>query len=142
MTAKEYLSQIRSLDHSINNSIAEIYRLKSMAVSITIEPKGDSICVSGEKDRMGNIIAKIVDLQKELESDVESYTKKRNELIEKINTLENKEYRDVLTQRFVLCKPFDSIYESIHMSRSKMFYVYDNALEFFGNKYKKELEKI
>ena len=142
MRAREYLGQIRKIDHKINSNLAEIYRLKAMAVSISIEPKGDKIKSSGSKDSLGDAVAKICDLEKEVEAEVDNYIAARKEIISKIESIENIDYRDVLTERYVLCKAFDNIYENINMSRRKMFYTHKMALDFFENVYKDELEKM
>jgi len=141
MTTKVYLGQIRKYDRMINNKLADIYRLKTMAMSMTIEPQADKVQTSGAQDKLGDAVAKIVDLEKEIDRLVDIYVDKRNVIIGQIDALENDEYRDVLTQRFVLCKPFDEIYEEIGMSRRKMFYVYEEAMRFFEKEYGKDYTK-
>lgn len=142
MRAKEYLGQIRRLDHKINSDLAEIYRYRTLAMSITIEPKGDKIKSSGGKDRMAEAVVKIVDLERQINTEVEELIQARQEIVEKINAIENNDYRDVLTERYVLCKAFDNIYENINMSRRKMYYTHKMALEFFENYYRDDLKDL
>ena len=136
MTAKEYLSQIRKYDNMINSKLADIYRLKTMACSMSIEPNDDRVQSSISGDRLSNTVAKIVDMENEVDVLVDTLVQKRNDIISKIDSMENDDYREVLTHRFVLCKSFDSIYEDIHMSRRNMFRVYDKALKEFEIKFK------
>lgn len=141
MTTKDYLWQLKRLRKRIDNKAAEVYKLKSMAYSITIAPSdSERVQTSTTGDRIGSAVAKIVDLENEISDEIDLYTEKRNHILNQIENIGNDEYVDVLTHRFVLEKDFDDIPDEIHMSRRKMFYIYREAMdrfeELYGSEYK------
>ena len=63
---KAYLQKIRLYDTHINNEVAEMSRLKDMVTNITPTLKDDVVSGSGSKDKLGDTVAKIVDLPRSL----------------------------------------------------------------------------
>ena len=84
MDTKQYLGQIERLDRMIQNKLSEIAQLKHMATSITAAPKEVNVQVSSGKDRLGNTVAKLIDLEKETDRLVDEYIDKRKRIIEQI----------------------------------------------------------
>ena len=73
MTTDKYLSQISRIDHAIANKLEEIKRLSDMATSISISPKEVDVQSSGNPDKMGSTVSKIVDLQNEIQTLVDEW---------------------------------------------------------------------
>lgn len=146
MTTKTYLQQLRKYQRMIDNKSSEVYKLRQMANGVSVMPQVIRVQTSPDPDRIGNIVAKIVDLEKEIDEIVDKYIDKRNVIVSQIDNLgdddENTENIDVLTCRFVNCMDFDEIPDEVHMSRRKMFYVYSRALSAFEEKYGKEYRKL
>lgn len=142
MQTKTYLGQIRKYDRMIQNKLSDIYRLEAMAVNMSIAPKNDKVQASGSKDILGDSIAKVVDMKNEVVELVDTYYDKRQTIIKQIDDIPNDEYRDVLTQRFVLCRTFDEIPDEVNMSRRKVFYIYGEALEDFERRYGAEYKRL
>ena len=65
MQTREYLSQIVRFDRMIENRKMEIEQLRSIATSTTIPHKDVNVKSSSDKDKMGNTVVKIVELEKE-----------------------------------------------------------------------------
>ena len=77
MTTDKYLSQISRIDHAIANKLEEIKKLSDMATSISISPKEVDVQSSGNPDKMGSAVSKIVDLQNEIQALVDELVDKR-----------------------------------------------------------------
>lgn len=60
MTTDKYLSQISRIDHAIANKLEEIKRLSDMATSISISPKEVDVQSSGNPDKMGSAVSKLL----------------------------------------------------------------------------------
>lgn len=139
MTTKEYLSQIRRLDMQIQNKLSDVYKLKTMACSVTISDSGDRVQTSGDKDRIGSTVAKIVDLEKEIDSMVDCFVDKRKKIIEQIDNLSDDDYYNVLSMRYVGEKTFDKIAQETNWCLRKVFSIHGKALQEFerlyGNEY-------
>ena len=65
MNTKTYLNQISRLDKMIQNKLSEIYRLKTIACSVTVSTDKEAVDVSSDKDKLGSTVTKIVDLEKD-----------------------------------------------------------------------------
>lgn len=84
MTAKEYLLQIKDLEKAIYNKQVEIYKLECLATSITAPTDREAVQTSGHTDKVGDLSAKIADLQQEIRLEVAEYLKQRQERIKTI----------------------------------------------------------
>lgn len=138
MTTKSYLGQIERLDRMIQNKLSEIYQLKTMACSVTVSNDGERVQNSGDKDRMGTTVAKIVDLERETDKLVDSFVEKRKRIVEQIDSIDNIDYYHVLSMRYVSRNTFESIAEKTNWSIRKVFTLHGNALLEFENKYGNE----
>lgn len=145
MTTKDYLKQIIRYDRIINNKLSEIYQLKSLVSSISVAINDDKVQTSGSKDKLGDTIAKIYDLEREVDAIIDGFFEKKKHIISQIEgivreipTDKGMDYYDVLTARFVKCLDFDDIPDEVNMSRSKVFYIYSEALTEFEKLYGEE----
>lgn len=139
MNTKQYLSQIERLDKMIQNKLAEIYQLKTMACSVTVSNNGERVQSSGDKDRLGSVVAKIVDLENEVNSLVDSFTEKRKHIIQQIDSMDNLDYYQILSMRYVSRLTFEEIAKNTYWSIRKVFSVHGKALlefeELYGSEY-------
>ena len=138
MTTKSYLSQIERLDRMIQNKLSEIYQLKTMACSVTVSNDGERVQNSGDKDRMGTTVAKIVDLERETDELVDSFVEKRKRIVEQIDSIDNIDYYNVLSMRYVSRDTFESIAEKTNWSIRKVFTLHGKALLDFETRYGEE----
>ena len=138
MTTKEYLSQIERLDKMIQNKLSEIYQLKTMACSVGISNEGERIQKSSDKDRMGSAVARIVDLENEIDKLVDRFVSKRGKIISQIDSIENVDYYHVLSMRYVSRDTFEVIAEKTNWSIRKVFSLHGKALLEFERLYGSE----
>ena len=138
MTTKTYLSQIERLDRMIQNKLSEIYQLKTMAGSVTVSNEGERVQTSGDKDRMGSTVAKIVDLERETDELVNSFVKKRKRIIEQIYSIEDLDFYHVLSMRYVARDTFETIAVKTNWSIRKIFSLHGKALLEFEKMYGSE----
>ncbi len=101
MTAKEYLLSIKQLERAIRLKQEEIEELRSLAESITVKTGEEPVQTSGTSDKVGNIVARIVDLQREMEDSVMKYLDKRAECIGLLEKMQNIDEREVLYRRYI-----------------------------------------
>lgn len=138
MTTKEYLSQVERLDRMIQNKLSEIYQLKTMACSVSISADRERVQTSSDKDRLGSTVAKIVDLEREIDNLVDSFAEKRKHIIEQIDSIENIDYYHVLSMRYVSRNTFDDIAKNTNWSIRKVFSLHGKALLEFEKMYGSE----
>ena len=135
MNTKQYLGQIRRYDKMINNKLSEIYQLKTLATSISVATDGDRVQSSGNKDRMGNTVAKLVDLQIETEKLIQMYTEKRQVIILQIDDIADSNFYDVLFHRYIEGKTFEAIAANMNYSWRQVVRIHDDALRAFESQY-------
>ena len=130
--AKEYLERIKMMDAIVDSKLEELAMLKSMVKRITPVMNTTGGGAAGNQDKMSETIAKIVDLQEEINRDVDmvvNLKKDANELLEKIK---RPEYYQVLHKRYVLFKCFEQIAMEMKYSYRGICYVHGRALQAFG----------
>ena len=135
MTTKEYLNQIERMDKMITNKLSEIYQLKIMACSITVSGDSERVQTSGNQDKLGSTIAKIVDLERETDELVDSLVDKRKEILSQIDNMKNIDHYDVLHKHYVERRTFQDIADSENWSIRQVFNIHGRALQEFEKMY-------
>lgn len=127
MTAKEYLLQIRKNDNQINNKLAEISHLREMAMSITSTLKEDVVQTSGNGDKLADTIAKIVDLENEINADVDKLVDTKKEVMSVIDTLEEP-FCNLLYKRYLHYMTWEEIAVEMHYTYQWVCELHGRAL--------------
>ena len=143
-STKEYLSQIDRLEKMIQNKLSEIYQLKTMACSVTVSNDGERVQTSSDKDRLGSTVAKIIDLERETDNLVDSFSNKRKHIIEQIDGIDDVDYYHILSMRYVGKNTFEDIAQKTNWSIRKVFSIHGKALQEFeriyGNEYLENMQ--
>lgn len=138
MTTKQYLSQIGRYERMIDDKLTELYRLRQIASSISISVSDDKIMSSGSQDKMGDAVAKIVDLEKSVEDTITKYTETRQKIIMQIDNMPDINVYSVLFNRYVANKSFEKIADSIGYSVRQTIRIHGIALQEFEKIYGSE----
>lgn len=139
MTTKQYLKQIERLDLMIENKLSEVYNLKEMAVSISSPVNSDRVQSSKTYDKIGDKVARLVDLEREIDEIIDNYVNTRRKIISQIDAMENKNSYSILTDVFVKRIPFKEIFIRMKITERRMYTLYRIALkefeELYGDQY-------
>lgn len=138
MTTKQYLGQIERLGKMIENKLIEVEQIRSMACSISAPIDKERIVSTGSHDQMGEKIAQLVDLERETESLVDSYIRKRKHIISQIDKISVRDQYMILTYKYVQQLEFKEIYMKMNISERKMYSLYGQALKEFEKSYGSE----
>lgn len=131
MDTKTYLGQISKLDFIIKNKVEEINQLRDMACSISVSLKEVNVQSSGEPDKMGSIVSKIVDAEVELAESIEHSFQKKREITQQIEMITNTNQYRVLYNRYVLCKNWKTITSEMECSFRGAMSIHGRALQEF-----------
>ena len=144
MNTKQYLGQIERLDRMIQNKLSEIYQLKTMACSVTVSNDGERIQKSGDKDKLGSTVSKIVDLERETDDLIDKFVEKRKHIVKQIDDMEDIDYYHILSMRYVSRNTFEDISEKTNWSIRKVFLLHGKALlefeKLYGDEYLKNVQ--
>ncbi len=127
--AKKYLEEIAKDDAVIKNKLAEIDQLKSLATSISAATSDTPVQSSGGNDRIGKIVADIVDKENELQKLVDELIYKRNERIKVIEQLEDRLQYNILHKRYLQLMEFEDIADKEHYSKQWIYKMHKQALD-------------
>lgn len=109
MIARDYLIQIKKLDRQIQNKIYEYVQIKEMSVSITVSTEGERVQSSGCKDKIGDLVVKMIAIQE----DINKLIDKRADIIKVIEQVSDADNYDILHKRYVQCMTWEAIATSI-----------------------------
>lgn len=126
---QEYLRQVKKLDANINSKLEQVAHLKAMTLKITTTMKENAISGSGNQDKIGDAIAKIVDLENEINSDIDSYVDKKREVCSIIEAVSNPDQMAVLQKRYLLYEPWEQIALEMHCTYRNVCYIHGRALQ-------------
>ena len=115
MTAKEYLSQYYWAKKDIESKQEEIKQLETLAEYVS--PRAESGGSGGASDKVGNLVAKIVDEKDKLNQQIEELIVKRDEVKSVIHNVSDPVFRQLLTLRYINGYTFERI-------AIEMFYTY------------------
>jgi len=106
---KQQLRQLKQLNNIVQSKLDEIETLNSLAQKMTNVSKNILVQKSTPQDKLSELIPKIVDLKNELKNDVDNLLNLKLNIIEKINNIENNDYKLLLMLRYVNFKTWEEI---------------------------------
>lgn len=131
MTAKEYLSQYRYINTNINSKKAQQQRLRELATDIS--PPSDGGGHSGVSDRVGNITAKIADLDAEINAEIDKLVDVQRDILQTISKVSDDCLRIILTERYINCRTFEQIAVVVNYSYMQTCRLHGKALSAVQN---------
>lgn len=135
LETKKYLSQIERLDRVIQNKLTEIYQLKTMACNIVVSTENERVQSSGDKERMASTVAKIVDIEREIDSLIDVQLERKNTIIGQIESLENNDMYHILFNRYVKRASYGDIAKEMNYSERHIITLHGEALQEFERKF-------
>lgn len=106
---KRYLQQIRLYDSRINTNLEELNRLKAMVTKITPTLKQDVVSGGGSQDKLSDAVAKIVDLEAEIDKEIDFFIDARKAVTRTIDKVDDARLHTVLNMRYVQFKTWEQI---------------------------------
>lgn len=131
--AKEYLMSIALLDAKIDARVSEMDELKDklLHITATLSPdKGGS--AGGTQDKMAGTMARIVDLQRQINADIDGLVDRKNEALKMLDSMKNPVHMTILHRRYFLHQPFERIATDMNYSWRWVCKLHGRALQEFG----------
>lgn len=138
MKTKDYLSQVSRLNKMINNKLSEIHQLRELSVSISAIGNDEKVQTSPNFDKIGTVIAKIDELENNLDKMIDEYLVKRERIIAQIDTMEEESVYQILFSRYIEKKTFEKIATEMEYSWRQIVRLHGKALQQFEKKYGEE----
>lgn len=127
--AKAYLLKIELLDAHINNKLNDLHTLRSLVTKITATVSPVAVSGSGNQDKLGDAIAKIIDLQDEINRKIDSYVDLKREISAILEQVDVADYVRVLHKRYFEYKAWEQIACEMNFSYRNVCYIHGKALQ-------------
>ncbi len=132
MDTRAYLSLVVRYDRMIENKLKEISKLRSIICGTSaMQNGGDRIQTTKNPDKISSYVAKIVDM----EHDVDRIIDERYEIVQEIESIPDTNMYDVLCQKYILDKEMKTIRLRGDVSLKQVKRIYYDALSVFENMY-------
>lgn len=131
MTTKEYLSQISRLDRMIKNKLTELSQLKEITYGLSAMPNEERVQTTPNFDKIGTVVAKIIDMEKEIDILVDVFVDLKKEVYQKISMLKSSRHKYILIQKYIKHKSIYAIAEELKMTDRGCKKAHKRALEEF-----------
>lgn len=141
MESREYLKNIALIDAQIDGTLADIQRWYDRATSITQQPKTIVKLVDGKlkktvvppsfgagvSDKVGDSVSEYVDI--EMETDLKNLLTQRQQMIDLMRQLKNKDQFAVLWESYVMNRSNQEIADLMDRSQTWVSTVKQRALD-------------
>ena len=126
MTTKEYLEQYRTLNLMINAKMerARLWRQRAEYVS----PSGAGGTRGKIRDRVGDTVARIADLEREINADIDALVDLGREISDKIKSVKQYKQRQILELHYLNGFSLDDVAERMHYSYRQVCRIHAQAL--------------
>lgn len=135
MDTKQYLGQIGRLDRMIKNKMTELSQYKDLAYGLSAITNEERVQSSPDFDKMTGKVAKIIEMERKIDSLIDDYVDKKNVIVSQIDSMENETYYEILFARYIEKKTFEKIADEMSYSWRQIIRLHGRALQEFEKKY-------
>lgn len=129
MTAKDYLMQAKFLDMRINSKIQQVEALNDLATSASSVLTGMPRNPNKATSKMADAVAKIVDLQAEINHDIDELVDLKKTIFYTIKAVPSPELQTLLEKRYLCFQSWEIIAVDMNYSMQHLFRLHDKALK-------------
>lgn len=129
MTAKEYLNQAYWLDRRIDSKLEQLSALKDMATKTTSVMSDDVVSHTRNVHSMQDVIAKIIDMQAEINADIDQLVDLKREIMQVVKSVQNPEHQTLLELRYLCFKSWEDVAEELGYNVRHIYRLHDEAVE-------------
>ena len=128
MTAKDYLGQAYRLDQRINSKLEQVASLNDLATKATSTLTGMPKNPNRATSMMADAIAKIIDLQAEINNDIDRLVDLKREIVGLIKKINNTEYQTLLEKRYLCFETWEQIAVDMGYNVRHVYRIHDEAV--------------
>lgn len=128
MKAKEYLNRAYRIDCRINSKMEQLSRLRALASKSTHAFGGESVTHSRNVTSMEDIIARVIEQEKELDAQIAALVAVKNEIQMTIDLVADPDCRVLLEMRYLCMKPWLDIGAKMELGRTQTYNLHMKAL--------------
>lgn len=128
-SAKNYLQKIKLYDVQINSKVEELDKLRAITTKITPALSGDVVSGSRSQDKLGDAVARIVDLEEDINRRIDALIELKRSAMELLDKLQNPNHFEILNKRYFQFKSLEQISVDMGYSYRNICYIHGKALQ-------------
>lgn len=128
MTAKEYLSQARTLNMRIKSKLQQIESLNELATSCNVVYSDMPRNPNRGGSKVERAVLKIIEVEESLKQDVENLVDLKREIMSAVQSVSDVELQALLEKRYLCFLPWEEIAEEMHYSIQHVYRMHGEAL--------------
>lgn len=129
MTPKEYLEQAIYLDQRINSKLTQAENLRSLATKVTTVYSDTPHNPAPDCQRLEKTIAKIIDLENDINKDIDKLIDLKKEITETINEIPDLRHRTILEMRYLSFRTWEQIAVALSLDLRWVHRLHSRALQ-------------
>lgn len=129
MTTKEFLNQAYRIDQRINSKLEQIISLHALATKATSTLSDMPVSKTESQSKMAEIIAKIVDLEVEINRDIEKLVEIKQNIVSTIKKVQNPELQTLLELRYLCFRTWEQVALEMGYSIQNAYKLHDRAVK-------------
>lgn len=129
-----YFKRLKTLDDRVSIMLKELYALRHCVIKgVCIRER---VQTSPSNNQMVDFLSDITKKEEEIDIAVDKFVEYKEDMLKRVNSLENKRYSEFLIKRFVEYKTISKIAEENSMSISGVKKLQRKSIDCFADKYK------
>ena len=130
MNTKKYLQQAFYLNQLIETNKYELERLRELSVSVqSPNLTDDRVQTSAPTDKIGETVARIVDLEVVILSDIDRYVKTKKEIRKVLSGVKDDKLKLILQKRYLNFDKWEKIAEDMNLEVRWVYILHKDALK-------------
>ena len=128
LSVKDYLHQAYRIDQRINSKLEQVLSLRNLAEKATSTLSDTPMSGTRNVHRMEDIIAKMVDMEAEINADIRELVDLKREITGIIKRVNNKELQTLLELRYLCFMRWEEISVQLHLDIRWVHRLHNRAL--------------
>ena len=127
--AQEFLLQVKLCDKHIDNQLEDLAHLKALTRKITSAWGSEPVGGTHNQDKLGDAVARILDMEKEINVAIDRFVDKKNEVRAVLEKVQNADQLDVLYKVYFQYETLEQVACEMNMSYRNACYIHGAALQ-------------
>ena len=128
LSVKDYLHQAYRIDQRINSKLEQVLSLRNLAEKATSTLSDTPMSGTRNVHRMEDVIAKMVDMEAEINADIRELVDLKREITGIIKRVNNKELQTLLELRYLCFMRWEEISVQLHLDIRWVHRLHNRAL--------------
>ena len=129
MTSKEYLEQAYQIDYRIQSKLVQVENLRSLTTKVTTAYGDSPNNSNSDCQRLEKTIAKIIDLENDINKDIDRLVDLKKEISETISNIPDLKDRTILEMRYLSFRTWEEIAVALSLDLRWIHRLHRKALQ-------------